>query len=236
MAACLAQAKKELRNSIRHTLSHVSDAAAAAQTSLATQTLLALPEYEAARTISVYLSMPAGEISTTDIVGDALAQGKRVFIPYTHALSHPRPGQPKSIMDMLQLYSMADLASLEPDGWGIPTPRHDSISARLNCLGGTGITDGGARGSGSSNQDMGLDLIIMPGMAFDADLGRLGHGKGFYDYFLTRCHHASRMPFRIGLSLTEQFLPPTESVPMAASDFRLDALITGDGKLRRAKA
>jgi len=197
--------------------------------------------------------MPAGEISTTDIVGDALAQGKRVFIPYTHALSHPRPGQPKSIMDMLQLYSMADLASLEPDGWGIPTPRHDSISARLNCLGGTGITDGGARGSGSSNQDMGLDLIIMPGMAFDADLGRLGHGKGFYDYFLTRCHHASRMPFRsknycyfvcggltdhdkVGLSLTEQFLPPTESVPMAASDFRLDALITGDGKLRRAKA
>ena len=37
----------------------------------------------------------------------------------------------------------------------------------------------------------------------------------------------------VGLSLTEQFLPPNESVPMDSSDFRLDALITGDGELRR---
>jgi len=39
----------------------------------------------------------------------------------------------------------------------------------------------------------------------------------------------------VGLSLTEQFLPPNESVPMDASDFRLDALITGDGELRRVE-
>lgn len=39
---------------------------------------------------------------------------------------------------------------------------------------------------------------------------------------------------QVGLSLTEQLLPPNESVPMDQSDFRLDALITGDGELRRA--
>jgi 5-formyltetrahydrofolate cyclo-ligase len=150
-----------------------------------------MPEYKAAQKISVYLSMPGGEISTSGVVRDALDQGKKVFIPYTYSLSSPAEGQPKSIMDMVELQSMNDFESLEPDKWGIPTPSKDSISSRANCFGGTGVTYGEM-----TNVSEGLDLIVMPGMAFDSDFGRLGHGKGFYDYFLTRCHQASRMPFR----------------------------------------
>lgn len=207
-----------------------------------------MPEYQAARRISVYLSMPGGEISTTDIVRSALDEGKKVFIPYTYSPDAPSGGQPKSIMDMVELHSMADLDSLQPDKWGIPTPAKASISSRANCFGGTGLTNGDTQGAKA-----GLDLIVMPGMAFDAHFGRLGHGKGFYDFFLARCHHASRMPFRgknywysvcggltdhvkVGLALTEQLLPPNESVPMDSSDFRLDALITGAGELLRARA
>jgi 5-formyltetrahydrofolate cyclo-ligase len=150
-----------------------------------------MPEYKAARTISVYLSMPSGEISTSNIVRDALNQGKRVFIPFTYNASDPREGQPKSIMDMVELRSMNDFESLAVDKWGIPTPSKDSISSRANCFGSTGITNGD-----TSNISEGLDLIVMPGIAFDSSFGRLGHGKGFYDYFLNRCHQASRMPFR----------------------------------------
>lgn len=150
-----------------------------------------MPEYKAARRISVYLSMPGGEISTSSIVRDALDQGKKVFIPYTYNASALNENQPKSIMDMVELDSMADFESLQPDKWGIPTPTKDSISSRVNCFGGVGITNGDTGGISD-----GLDLIVMPGMAFDAHYGRLGHGKGFYDYFLTRCHQASRMPFR----------------------------------------
>lgn len=150
-----------------------------------------MPEYKAARRISVYLSMPAGEISTTSIVRDALAQGKRVFIPYTYAVQPPRDGQPRFIMDMLELRSMHDFDSLQPDKWSIPTPSPDSIPSRANSFGGKGITHGTVTTSSE-----GLDLIVMPGMAFDTRFGRLGHGKGFYDYFLGRCHNASRVPFR----------------------------------------
>jgi 5-formyltetrahydrofolate cyclo-ligase len=150
-----------------------------------------MPEYKAARRISVYLSMPGGEISTSSIVRDALDHGKKVFIPYTYNLSDPKEGQPKSVMDMVELQSMNDFESLEPDKWGIPTPNQDSISSRANCFGSKGITNGDMTGT-----PVGLDLIVMPGMAFDSNFGRLGHGKGFYDYFLTRCHQASRMPFR----------------------------------------
>ncbi|KAH6857259.1 5-formyltetrahydrofolate cyclo-ligase [Alternaria rosae] len=230
MAASLAAVKKELRTKIRDVLKGIPEAAAATQTSNATKTLLSMPEYKAARRISVYLSMPGGEVSTSEIVRDAFDEGKKVFIPYTYKLEAPKDGQPKSIMDMVELQSMNDFESLEPDNWGIPTPSKDSIASRANCFGGTGITNGKTDGLSA-----GIDLIVMPGMAFDSQFGRLGHGKGFYDYFLTRCHQVSRMPFRVGLSLTEQFLPPNESVPMDASDFRLDALITGDGELRRVE-
>ncbi|KAG9198647.1 hypothetical protein B5807_07208 [Epicoccum nigrum] len=228
MAAVVA-VKKELRKKIKVILKDVSDASSATQTTYATNALLAMPEYKAAGRISVYLSMPTGEINTSNIVRDALAQGKKVFIPYTYTLHEPIDGQPKSIMDMVELSSMQDFESLQPDKWDIPTPSEDSIASRANCFGSTGTTSGRIEGTTD-----GLDLIVMPGMAFDASFGRLGHGKGFYDFFLSRCHQVARMPFRVGLSLTEQLLPPNESVPMDKTDFRLDALITGDGALRRA--
>jgi 5-formyltetrahydrofolate cyclo-ligase len=154
-----------------------------------------MPEYKAAKRISVYLSMPSGEISTSGIVHDALKQGKQVFIPYTYKLTAPKEDQPKSIMDMLELQSLSEFATLEQDNWGIPTLNADSISSRANVFGGTGITQEEVTPN-STSEDTGLDLIIMPGMAFDLEFGRLGHGKGFYDYFLHRCSRSSRMPFR----------------------------------------
>jgi 5-formyltetrahydrofolate cyclo-ligase len=152
-----------------------------------------MPEYKAARRISVYLSMPAGEISTAGLVRDALSHGKTVFIPYTYNLIAPQDGQPRSIMDMVELHSMHDFESLQPDKWNIPTPSEDSIPNRANSFGSKGVTQGDIT---TWSEDAGLDLIVMPGMAFDSSFGRLGHGKGFYDYFLRRCHDASRVPFR----------------------------------------
>lgn len=232
MAAPIATMKKDLRKKIKAVLSDLPEAAAAAQSSNATATLLAMPEYKAARRISVYLSMPTGEISTTSIVHDALRQGKQVFVPYIYKLVAPSHGQPKSIMDMLELKSLGDYESLKPDPWGIPSLSKDSVSSRGNSFGTQGITEG----KQDEDSEGGLDLIIMPGMAFDSNFGRLGHGKGFYDYFLHRCHKSTHAPFRVGLSLTEQFLQPDLYVPMDTTDFRLDALILGDGDIRCAGA
>ncbi|KAF2732978.1 5-formyltetrahydrofolate cyclo-ligase-like protein [Polyplosphaeria fusca] len=233
MAGSMTALKKDLRKRIRLILSELSDTAAASQTSNATKTLLSMPEYKAAQRVSVYLSMPCGEISTSDIVDDALKQGKKVFIPHTYKTNTPKAGQPQSIMDMLELKSMGDFTSLKRDRWGIPTLDEDSILSRANSFGGFGVTDGIL--DQSSESKGGLDLIIMPGMAFDSAFGRLGHGKGFYDYFLHRCRCASNMPFRVGLSLNEQLLLPTDLVPMDASDFRLDALVLGNGELHRSE-
>ncbi len=123
--------------------------------------------------------MPTGEISTTPIVHDALARGKTVFVPYLHRKEKRNDTEPASVMDMLKLHSVKDFESLKSDNWGIPTFSDDTIHERENSIGGHGVEDGRR-----SVWNGGLDLILMPGMAFDGDIRRLGHGKGYYDYFL----------------------------------------------------
>lgn len=238
--AALRTLKKELRQRIKIALAELPPESVTSQTSGAVKTLLSTPEYRAAKRISIYLSMPSGEISTVGIVHDALKQGKKVFIPYTYKLASPKPGQPKSIMDMLELRSLSDFDSLKPDNWGIPTPSQESVAERENSFGSKGVSECEFAVLGEITG--GLDLIVMPGMAFDLGFGRLGHGKGFYDYFLTRCHQycmqraSMKMPFLVGLALKEQLLSPKESVPMDTSDWRLNALVVGDGQLLRAES
>lgn len=66
-------------------------------------------------------------------------------------------------------------------------------------------------------------LIITPGLAFDQNGGRLGHGRGFYDRFFAENPGPC---FTLGLCLTAQIVP---AVPSAHWDHRMDALCTGDG-------
>ena len=36
-------------------------------------------------------------------------------------------------------------------------------------------------------------MIIVPGVGFDMAMNRIGHGKGYYDHFIRRCHeHAKK--------------------------------------------
>jgi 5-formyltetrahydrofolate cyclo-ligase len=155
------------------------------------KTLLSMPEYQNARRISVYLSMPAAEVQTVMIVRDALSSGKQVFIPYMYKLKTPQVGEPTSVMDMLELESLQDYEGLQLDKWGIPTPSEDSISLRNNCFGWKGKEEGTGKVEGSA--ETGLDLIVTPGLGFDVELGRIGRGMAFYDRFFARCQSHSTL-------------------------------------------
>lgn len=131
-------------------------------------------------------------------------------------------------MDMFALRSMAEFESLQPDKWGIPSLQATQIEGRQN-----GLTHG-------------LDLIVMPGMAFDYGFRRLGHGKGYYDHFLTRYSKmASNMPFlgkksqkqslyprlnsmAVALSLQDQLL--SDDIPVVEHDWLIDAIVVGNGE------
>jgi len=63
------------------------------------------------------------------------------------------------------------------------------------------------------------DLILVPGVAFDATRHRLGRGKGFYDRWLAERGAAQA----IGLSFDCQLVP---TVPREPHDIRLDSVVT----------
>jgi 5-formyltetrahydrofolate cyclo-ligase len=180
--------------------------------------------------------MPTGEIQTDAIVRDALAAGKEVFIPYLHKNPAPGPGLPLRVMDMVRLRDLADYESLQPDKWGIPSIDPATVPARQRVF----------RGPDAPHSDSTLlDLVLMPGVAFDRqpDTGavrRLGHGKGFYDYFLFRhglkagsLGQQESPVLLLGLALSEQFLSPSEGVvPVGPLDQPLDGLILGSGEIK----
>lgn len=68
-----------------------------------------------------------------------------------------------------------------------------------------------------------LDAVLVPGVAFDRQGGRMGYGGGYYDRFLAAL---VPKPFLLGVGFAVQVV---EQVPVEPHDIRLDALITEEG-------
>lgn len=102
----------------------------------------------------------------------------------------------------LNKYEMLALEPVGTDAWetgayGIRTPRPDCSR----------IMDAAE-----------IDLVLVPGLAFDSRGGRLGRGAGYYDRYLRK-----NDAFRMGFCLDKQIL---EQVPMEEHDVPMQALIS----------
>ncbi len=94
------------------------------------------------------------EVRTQHLLATALEQGKRLVVPYC-------------VGDQLKLFLVGDLEELAPDTLGIPEPKAE------------------LRGLADKSVEIGqVDLIVVPGVAFDATGGRIGHGGGYFDRLL----------------------------------------------------
>jgi 5-formyltetrahydrofolate cyclo-ligase len=71
-----------------------------------------------------------------------------------------------------------------------------------------------------------LDLVVVPGVAFDLTGHRLGYGKGYYDRFL----HERRGQL-VGLCFDFQLVG---TLPAEAHDVRMDMVVTDERTLRFA--
>jgi len=65
-----------------------------------------------------------------------------------------------------------------------------------------------------------IDLVIVPGLAFDTAGNRLGRGGGFYDRFLRRLRRSATT---VGLAFDAQIV---DAVPADDRDFGMDIIVT----------
>lgn len=185
-----------------------------------TERVLAHPYFQRARTVSIYLSAPAAEIDTWALCRAALRSGKLLYVPRFSTLgagADAREAHSFTEMLMLRVYDVHELEqALTVNKWGIAEPALQRLDGTLreNVL----------------DTPYGLDLILLPGLAFDRQGARLGQGKGYYDRYLAQCAHQAQAlqrapPSTMALALREQLL---EAVPRDAHDQPVHHLVTSD--------
>lgn len=130
------------------------------------------------------------EVITTELVDRLLASNKRTVVPYC-------------VGDELRLFLLSSLAELELGTFGILEPRQSLRSLPEKCI-----------------EPRELDLLAVPGVAFDRSGGRVGHGRGYFDGLLQQVRPDA---FSIGLAFECQLF---DQVPMDTHDVQLDAIVT----------
>ncbi len=122
------------------------------------QKFTAQASYQYAETIMWYLHCRS-EVRTLKAVITQLNSSKKIVIPYC---SSDQNGQRK-----LGLWWLEDLDELSAGTWGILEPPKHRWQEK-----------------GKEVSPLELDLIMVPGVAFDRNGGRLGNGAGYYDRLL----------------------------------------------------
>jgi 5-formyltetrahydrofolate cyclo-ligase len=153
---------------------------------------MALPEYATASTVMFYIDVRS-EVRTRNDLEYALQSGKRIVVPWCNAEGE------------LELFHLESMDELELGMYKILEPR---LSLR-------------ALPEKQVNVES-LDLIMVPGVGFDARGARMGHGKGYYDKLLE--HARSSTPL-VALAFECQMF---EEIPVAEHDIFMDMIITED--------
>ena len=105
---------------------------------------------------------------------------------------------PKVSANELKIFEIQGLSDIIPGYYGILEPNAET-ETELNQI----------------------ELIIVPGLVFSRDGGRIGYGKGFYDRLLMKTDS-----IKIGLCFSCQL---TEETPRNEQDQRMNRIITEDG-------
>lgn len=191
--------KKELRKIKMHERDSLSRNETQALSDIITEKILSLKEYNETDTILTYVSCRS-EVMTDSLILAALKAGKKV-------------GVPKVEGDIMNFYYINGLDDLEAGYFGVREPKQHIISD-------TSLSSGNRTADPLVSDPSGC-LMIVPGLAFDTELNRIGYGKGFYDkYFLA---HKDKSFVKCGIAFDIQLCKKIEA---DRYDQPLDMLVT----------
>lgn len=200
----IASAKSQLRQLVKKRLAHVLQQSLEQQSYDVLESLKRYPPYANAGSVAFYMSMPLLELQTLNLIKDSFLSKKLVYLPKCIGR---REGQ-RHHLQMLKVESFKSVLELTPRGkYQLREPE-------------TGV---------DALDGAGLDIIVVPGVAFSTEGHRMGHGAGYYDEFITRyTERFKRSPHLVGVALMEQMV---ETIPQEPHDWKMDAVIAGDGSV-----
>jgi 5-formyltetrahydrofolate cyclo-ligase len=157
---------------------------------------MALPAYQAAKTVMWYVDA-GSEVRTRHTLPEALTHGKRVVVPWCVVETN-----------QLELFWLEEMAELVEGAYKILEPKEALRRVPLKVI-----------------QSEELDLVMVPGTAFDPRGGRMGQGKGYYDRLLARARPDTPL---VALAFDCQIF---EEIPVAPHDVFMDLVLTESREL-----
>lgn len=154
------------------------------------QTFMNLPEYQKAGTVLFYIDVRS-EVRTRHSLPAALQSGKTIAIPWCTETVE------------LALFKLESMDELSVGMYKILEPKEE-----LRMLPEKQI------------DPQSIDLIMVPGVAFDRRCARMGHGKGYYDKLLENVRPDTPL---VALAFECQLFP---EIPVAPHDVFMSKIIT----------
>jgi 5-formyltetrahydrofolate cyclo-ligase len=153
--------------------------------------VIASPAYSAAKTILWYVDA-GSEVRTRHSLPAALTHGKRLVVPWCVVETN-----------QLELFHLAEMSELVEGAYKILEPKPELRTLPNKIV-----------------RPEELDLVLVPGTAFDPQGGRMGQGKGYYDRLLSRVRPDCPL---VALAFDCQIFP---SIPVASHDVFMDVVQT----------
>jgi len=155
-----------------------------------THTFMNLPEYQQAKTVLFYIDVRS-EVRTRQALPEALKSGKTIAIPWCTETVE------------LALFKLESMDELSVGMYKILEPKEE-----LRLL------------PEKQVDAKSINLIMVPGVAFDRRCARMGHGKGYYDKLLENVRPETPL---VALAFECQLFP---EIPVAPHDVFMSKIIT----------
>jgi 5-formyltetrahydrofolate cyclo-ligase len=182
--------KEVLRKEIKKKINNQDQSERRKRSKIIQERLFTLREFLESKCIMLYVSKGTGEVETRPIIKKALCMGKKVLLPVTFV----RGKRIKPVQ--IKNNKMHLIKGL----YGIYEPWESKKKRPVT--------------------KKEIDLVVVPGLAFDKANNRLGRGSGYYDRFLKLLPKSTP---KIGLSFRFQLL---NRVPTQKNDFPLTKVLT----------
>lgn len=180
--------------------------------------ILEAPWFKTCKQLCAYISCKAlREVDTSNILSEVLQNPAKDGDSFTRKkLYVPRVEDKNRNMRMINISRIDDM-----------------IANSMNILEPAPVDADGNEPEDVMQANDPVDLLLLPGLAFDISGRRLGRGGGYYDTFLMNYQKLAKeqkwkQPLLVALSYSVQIMDDGV-IPVTATDIPVDALVTPSG-------